>query len=130
MNKNGQILFEKMGFKFQIFLACCGIQNVFSIAMKQSSLLKRKKIYSKVSFKRMILYLLLQQKNQIWANLIKLFWSTFTHDFFKDRPFHYCQQCVSIALKRCSLQKGVCKFAPKEFYEIDPCFYADHGPIL
>jgi hypothetical protein len=28
----------------------------------------------------------------------------------KDRPFHYCQQRLSISLKWCSLQKGLSKF--------------------
>jgi hypothetical protein len=28
-------------------------------------------------------------------DLIKLFWSKFTHDFLKDRPFHNCQEFVS-----------------------------------
>ncbi len=69
------------------------------------------------SIKRVLTYG--QMFKQIRGLSQTFFWSKFTQ-FFLDRPFHYWQQCVSITLKWCSLQKRESKFSPKKFYEIDP----------
>jgi hypothetical protein len=54
------------------------------------------------------------------VNLIKLCWHKFTHAFCKLDYFINISNMRCIAMKRSSLQKGVSKFNPKRFYEIDP----------
>ncbi len=53
------------------------------------------------------------------VNLIKLFWCKFAHTFQKAISFQSRKIMVTL-LKWSSLQKGVSKFTPKKFYEIDP----------
>ncbi len=56
-----------------------------------------------------------------WVDLIKLFWHKFTYSFLQARDiFKALQQIVLSFIKWSSLQKGVSKFRPKKFNEIDP----------
>ncbi len=61
-----------------------------------------------------------------------------TDDYFlKDRPYHYCQQCVFRTLKRCSLKnsksihsnifmRSTPSFSPLARYNVSSFFYAQN----
>jgi hypothetical protein len=55
------------------------------------------------------------------VNLIKPFWSIFTHSFCKLDLFLAMKKKILLTIiKWSTLEKCVSKFAPKLFYEIDP----------
>ncbi len=69
--------------------------------------------------KQLFEYQHLLSLRHIGVNLIKLFRRKFTHNFCKLAHFIIKSNFCCIALEWYSLQKRVCKFTPKKFYEID-----------
>jgi hypothetical protein len=55
-----------------------------------------------------------------YLNLIKLFWSKFTHSFCKQDTFINISHIHGIDMNRSSLQNRVSKFIPKIFMRLTP----------
>jgi hypothetical protein len=66
---------------------------------------KKIESFSLTSILNMAYYLQVRLGAYPGVDLFKTFLDIITHDFLKDRPFHYCQQCDSRTLNWCSLHK-------------------------